>query len=98
MKEKQAKLMEQLKEESQYLKKIKKELNEEKQHEKTVKLKKAEEAARIFESNAVADRIKEQRRQAEHKEDIRLAEYRQKQEEEQEARREAEVNARAAKI
>lgn len=84
--------------ESNYLKKIKSEIEADKTAEKDKKLKKAEEAAVIMEENAKHEVIKEARRQQELREDIRLAELRQQMVIEQEARRQAEVDARLAKI
>ncbi len=59
MGEKRKRLEEQIQEESKYLKKIKKELESEKIREKDLKKKKGEDAARILEENARADRIRE---------------------------------------
>ena len=84
--------------EASYLKRIKRELEAERQEAKDLKARKGREAALVLQENAKGEVRKEEKRQAELKEDIRLAEYRKQQELAQEARRQAELDARAAKI
>jgi len=98
MRDKTSRMRRELVEEANYLKKIKRELEVERQEAKDLKARKGREAAKVLEENAKGELIKEERRQADLREDIRLAEYRKQQELAQEARRQAEVDARAAKV
>ena len=98
MRDKTSKMRQELLDEAQYLRKIKRELEAERQKAKDLKARKGREAALVLEENARGEVLKEERRQAELKEDVRLAEYRKQQELAQEARRQAELDARAAKI
>ena len=98
MRQKQNKLRDELVEEAGYLKKVKKELEVEKLEAKERKIKKGVEAAIVLKENAKHELIREERRLAELREDIRVDELKKQQELDQEARRQAEIEARAAKI
>lgn len=87
-----------MQEESEYLGKLKREIEGQKIQDKEKKKRKGEEAARILEANAEADARREARRQEEQREDVRLAELKKQQDEAEDARRQAEWDARAAKI
>jgi hypothetical protein len=80
IKDKTARMRKELVEEANYLKKIKRELEQERQDAKEVKARKGREAAKVIEENSKWELIKEERRQADLREDIRLAEYRKQQE------------------
>ena len=87
-----------LADESEFIERVKREQELDRKKDREAKQRKMLEAEKVLVENAKAERIREAQRQVEIQQDIKIAQLREQQELDQETRRQAEWDARAAKI